>query len=515
MKKIFSRYGIYLIVLLAVLNASAAFAFWPFDQKKKEEQIRIPEIVRPVTIQVNQTAPPRDTKFTTSFAPIVKAVAPCVVSVYTTKNPTANADKPQGGHPLFNDPLFRRFFEDPYDDGNTPPPSRRTQGLGSGVIVSEDGYILTNNHVVDDADEVKVALAKGGKNYLAKVIGTDPKSDLAVLKIDAKGLPAAVFANSDLVEVGDVVLAIGNPFGLSQTVTMGIISALGRDNVGILQDGYEDFIQTDASINPGNSGGALVDAEGRLIGINTAIFSRTGGNQGIGFAVPINFARNIMEQMIKTGHVVRGYMGVSIQPITDELVEALHLSQTSGALVGDVLPDSPAMQAGIKEGDVIVALDDKPVIDPRQLRLTISQTAPGTVIRVTALREDKKMDFKVTLRELPQDNKVVQNEEKKDSVSHNIFNGIEVTDLNAELRQHLNVPEKIQGVFVKDVETNSVAFDVGIRPGDIVMEVDRKPVRAAKDLFEISQKIKSDQVVLRIWRNGARYVVLSLKKKAS
>src|SRR5881296_3501406 len=314
----------------AVVLAASALAF---SQKPKAENFQAPPLdERPIA---------RDTGSHSSFAPVVKKVAPGVVKVFTTTRAHNTAYNGPSGLPDNMDEMFRRFFGDQFE-GRSPRRNfsvPRQQGIGSGVVVTKDGYILTNNHVVDGADEVKVAL-QDGREFTAKVIGRDPKSDVAVIKVDAKDLPAVPMADSDKVEVGDVVLAVGNPFGIGQTVTTGIVSATGRG--GAIGLDYEDFIQTDAAINPGNSGGALVDTEGRLIGINTAILSRTGGNQGIGFAIPANLARDAMQGLIKDGHVTRGYLGVMIQDLTPALAKEFKLKEPHGALVGDVTPDSPA-----------------------------------------------------------------------------------------------------------------------------------------------------------------------------
>jgi serine protease Do len=266
------------------------------------------------------------------------------------------------------------------------------------------------------------------------------------------------------------------------------------------------------SINPGNSGGPLVDAEGRVIGVNTAIFSRSGGNQGIGFAVPINFVRNIMEQIIKTGKVVRGYMGVNIQPVTSDLAKAFNLPDNSGALVGEVLPNSPAATAGIKEGDVIIGLNGRKVNDPRQLRLSISQTPPETVVEVKVIRDNRQQDIKVTLKELPDQPQTIISTNTRTTPTSTALEGIEVADLDARSRQQLNVPESVQGALVRDVSSGSEAFENGVRPGDVIMEVNRQSVRSANDVAEQLKKVTDDRVVLRVWRNGARYVVLPLKK---
>ncbi len=337
---------------------------------------------------------------TTSFAPIVKNAQPAVVSIASTKVMRVST----GGEelsPFFDDPMFRRFFGDRRDG----PPSRsgkpreqREQGLGSGVIVSPDGYILTNNHVVEGANEINV-LTSDNRELKARVIGADPKTDIAVVKVESKNLPTLAFADSSQVQVGDIALAIGNPFGVGQTVTMGIISATGRGNLGI--EDYEDFIQTDAAINPGNSGGALINASGQLIGINTAILSRAGGNQGVGFAVPANLARTVMNQLLKNGKVIRGYLGVMIQPVTPEIAKAFNLSDAHGALVGEVVPGGPAAKAGIAQGDVITELNGERADGSRELQLKISQMAPGSAVKLKVIRDGNPREVNLTLGELP------------------------------------------------------------------------------------------------------------------
>jgi serine protease Do len=328
-----------------------------------------------------------------SFAPVVKKVSSSVVNIYTTK--TVRADPRL--YRLFEDPVFRKFFGDTYGLDQVPR-ERREQSLGSGVIVSQDGYILTNNHVVQGADEVKVALADEKTVLDAKIVGTDSHTDVAVIKVDGQNLAAITLTNSDQLEVGDVVLAIGDPFGVGQTVTMGIVSAKDR-GMGMVD--YEDFIQTDASINPGNSGGALVDANGRLAGINTAILSRSGGNQGIGFAIPVNLARSVMEHIIVEGKVKRGYLGVKILALTPALAGQLNLPGQTGALVGDVTANSPGERAGLKKGDIVIAFDGKDVTDGRHLRLMVAEKAPGSKVSIKILRDGKEQMLTAELGELP------------------------------------------------------------------------------------------------------------------
>jgi serine protease Do len=339
----------------------------------------------PPKTNIDDTPLPRDNPPTTSYAPIIKKVSPSVVNIYTSKT-------------LRLDPALRQYLREMYGLDRVPS-ERRQQSLGSGIIVSQDGYILTNNHVVEGADEVKVALPDEKTVYDASVVGTDPQTDIAVVKVAAENLQSITFADSGKIEVGDVTLAIGDPFGVGQTVTMGIVSAKDRGGIGITN--YEDFIQTDASINPGNSGGALVDAEGRLVGINTAILSRTGGNQGIGFAVPVNLARYVMERIVVDGKVTRGYLGVKIQPITSDIAKQSKLSQPVGALIAEVTPGSPGEQAGLKPGDIVTELDGKKVTDSRQLQLMVAEKPPGSRVTMKIVRDGKEQTLTVQLGELP------------------------------------------------------------------------------------------------------------------
>ncbi len=322
-----------------------------------------------------------------SYSDAVRRAAPAVVSIFTSKEIKVQQ------HPFFNDPLFRRFF----GDGGGEE-SQRASGLGSGVIVSARGYILTNHHVVEAADEIEVALGDG-KKLRAKVIGTDQETDLAVLQVDRADLPAITFGQAENAKVGDVVLAIGNPFGVGQTVTMGIVSALGRSGLHI--NTYENFIQTDAAINPGNSGGALTDAAGNLIGINNAIYSRTGGSLGIGFAIPVSTARQVMEQIITTGSVTRGWIGVEAQEISPELAESFGLPSTTGALIAGVLKGSPADRAGVKPGDILLSIDARPVTDPTAMLNIVAGLNPGKAAAVRLRRDQKEIDLQVEVGKRP------------------------------------------------------------------------------------------------------------------
>jgi serine protease DegQ len=323
----------------------------------------------------------------TSYSDAVQRATPSVVNIFTSKE----IHTPR--HPLLNDPIFRRFFGD-----QIPDEAQRAASLGSGVIVSSTGYIITNHHVVEAADEIEVALADG-KKLLAKVVGNDPETDIAVLRVDGGNLPAITFGSSDSLRVGDVVLAIGNPFGVGQTVTSGIVSALGRTGLGI--NTFENFIQTDAAINPGNSGGALIDASGSLIGLNTAIFSRSGGSMGIGFAIPVSTAKMVLEQIVKTGSVTRGWIGVEVQEITPPVAESFKLGSTRGALIAGVLRGGPADKAGVKPGDVLLEVDGKPVADPAAMLNLVAALAPGASASMKLKRQGQEIDASVTVGRRP------------------------------------------------------------------------------------------------------------------
>ncbi len=455
----------------------------------------------------------------TSFAPIVDKVAPSVVTVYTSK--TVRRDlRSRGGS---QGDMLRRFFGGqlgPDDGGDGGPQSEKMQALGSGVIVSPDGQILTNNHVIEGADEILVRVGPSDKEYKATKVGADPSTDIAVLKINAKDLPAVTFADSDKAHIGDLVLAIGNPFGLGQTVTMGIVSATGRGGMGITD--YENFIQTDASINPGNSGGALVDAEGRVVGINTAIFSRSGGNQGIGFAVPSNLARQVFQSLHEKGRVVRGYLGTIIQPLTSDLAKLFKLPEdAAGALISQVDPNGPADKAGLKEGDLVTAVDGKKVPDARQLRLTISEMAPGSKVTLTVLRDGKDKDIPATLGELtasrirqsrPNFNGDDNGGEQTIGKS-NILDGITVGNIDDKSRADLKLPPKLQGALITAVDPDSAGYQAGLRQGDVVLEVNREPVKDADEAVTLSDKVEKDEsVLLRIYsKGGSRYIALAPK----
>jgi serine protease Do len=451
----------------------------------------------------DEKAPKRAATVTTSFAPVVKKVAPSVVRVDTS---IKAKEREFGGGPGIDNPMFRWFFgEEPGQRG----PSRRLytppqRGVGSGVIVTQDGYILTNNHVVDGADEVKVSL-QDGRRLTAKVVGTDPQTDVAVLKVEGNDLPHVEMADSDKVEVGDVVLAIGNPYGMGQTVTSGIVSATGRATLGLE---YEDFIQTDASINQGNSGGALVDAEGRLVGINTAIFSPTGGNIGIGFAIPADLARFVMDSLVKDGRVSRGFIGVIIQNVTPALAKEFKLKEQMGALVAEVKPNGPADKAGFKSGDVVIEFNGKPVIDSRQFKLQVAQIKPGKTVSAKILRDGATKTLEVTTKELPSNERLAK-AGSRGTQDEGTLNGVTVTDLDARVRREMDIPATLKGVLVSEVEPDSAAFDASLRPGDVILEINRQPVKTADEAVRMTEDAKDKTTLLRVWNKGdSRFVLV-------
>jgi serine protease Do len=455
-------------------------------------------------IQVDASPLARSTGAITSFAPIVDKVGPSVVTVFTTKNVSAKDD-----HAAEGNPILRRFFGIPDDsspDGDDGG-GGKVEGLGSGVIVSSDGLILTNNHVAEAGDEIKVRIGDHGHEYTAKVVGNDPSSDLALLRIDAKNLPVLTFADSAQVKVGDLVLAVGSPFGLTNTVTMGIVSALGRGGMGITD--YEDFIQTDASINPGNSGGALVDTQGRLIGVNTAIYSRSGGNQGIGFAVPSNLVHNVIDSLLKYGKVSRGYLGTVVQELSPDLAEQFKVpDDQQGALIAEVTPGSAAEKAGLENGDIITAVNGTAIADPHALRLTVGGMSPGDKVNVTYLRDGQSRTAEVTLGVQAAAGELSENTQPQGK--SNVLDGITVGDLDDSARAELKVPAEVKGVLVSDVAPDSVGYDAGLRKGDVILEMNRKALTNADEAVAAGDKIgKDERVLLHVWSSGrTEYLVL-------
>jgi serine protease Do len=443
------------------------------------------------------------------YSGIVKKVAPAVVNISSSR--VIKTDAPQSnmrrrnrggnngndGSDLQMDPFLRQFFGNDFFN-NSVPRERKEKALGSGVIVSPEGYIMTNNHVVDHASEVTVVLADK-REMKARVVGTDSHTDIAILKIEGSNFPYLTLGDSSKVEVGDVVLAVGDPFGVGQTVTSGIVSATGRGGLGIEE--VEDFIQTDAPINPGNSGGALVNDEGHLIGINTAILSgNSGGNQGIGFAVPINMARHDMDQILAHGKVDRGYLGILPQDVTPAMAKAFH-TQVTGALVGDVTKDSPASRAGLQQGDIILAVNGEAINDANQLRLKIGVLNPNSKVDLKVLRDGKTQQIAVQLGEFPS-NEERASLDKKDS-SEGALEGVSVENITREAAQQLKISPQTKGVVVDQVSPSSSAAEAGLKEGDVIQQVNH---RAVTNLSEFTQAVKSatkdNPILLLVNRQG-------------
>jgi serine protease Do len=428
------------------------------------------------------------------FADIAQAVTPAVVNIV--------ASRPQGRDPREQMEEFFNFR------GRRMPhdmPEPRGGGQGSGVIVTPDGYVLTNNHVVDSAKELTVTLPDK-REFKGRIVGTDPKTDLAVVKIDGKNLPYVPWGDSTSLRVGDYVLAVGNPFGLNSTVTLGIVSALGRGKMGITQ--YEDFIQTDAAINPGNSGGALVNTKGELVGINTAIFSRSGGNEGVGFAVPTSLGRPIFDSLARTGKVVRGWLGIGIQDVTQDLAKSFELKESKGALVSEVKEDSPAEQGGLKSGDVIIAYQGTPVPDGMTLQRLVARTPVGTKASVKVARDGREKDLTVTVGELP-DTTIIAKAEG--SATEHALAGVAVQDLDRDTARELGLAGKIHGVVVVGVEPDSAAEQAGLQRGDVIREINRQPVKSVKDYEKAAARLKKDDRVLVLINRRGATLFLSVK----
>ncbi len=482
-------------ILIGIVAASD-LGWLPFGHAVPE-----PAAVQPTPASLPPAAVPGGP----NFVEVAKAVTPAVVNIFTTRTSV-------GGNPHampFEDPFFRRFFGEEFFRRFEAPRERKERSLGSGVIVDPNGLIITNNHVVSKADEIKVYLADK-REYKAKLVGTDSKSDLAVLKVAAEGLHTIPWADSDHLQVGEFVLAVGNPFGLHQTVTMGIVSAIGRASMGIAE--YEDFIQTDAAINPGNSGGALVNARGELIGINTAIFSQSGGNMGIGFAVPSNMARSILDQLVKNGRVVRGWLGVSIQELTPELASQFGVQDAKGVLVSDVLDDSPAKRAGIERGDIIVEFDGKPVDTPTQLKNVVAQTEIGRKATVKLVRDRRVRTVQVTIAEQPKSVAQAGQEESGEAIRPaGLLSDLEVRELERGLTSRLGLAAGQRGVLIASVRPGSVAEETGLRPGDVILEVNRKPVDNLTAYEREAAAVRKDPSVLLLIQRGGRTSYVTLR----
>jgi serine protease Do len=444
-----------------------------------------------------------------AFVQVAEKVTPTVVNISSTKKQGPETMK-EGGEPFSKNHPFREFFGDEFFKRfkkEFHPRGFQQHGLGSGLIVSADGLILTNAHVVKDADEIKVTLGDK-RSFTAKVIGVDPESDVAVVKIDAKSLPTIKFADSDKLRVGEIVIAVGNPFGFNQTVTSGIVSAKGRTNVGIID--YEDFIQTDAAINPGNSGGPLVNIEGEVVGITTAIASRSGGYQGIGFAIPSNSAKLIMDDLVKTGKVRRGLLGVNIQDVTDSLAKSFGRTGSGGALVSQVIEGGPADKAGIKAGDIILKFNGEPVTGAAQLKNLVGKEKPGSTAKLTVFRNKETLDLTAHITERTKEAIASVSPSSATPEPSNEL-GIEINNVSASLGERLGLKNG-GGVEVKEVSPDGYGAKMGLKTGDVILEVDGNTVSDVSAFNKTVAKAKENKLIrLKVRRgNGIIFLATSL-----
>lgn len=470
-----------------------SFSLWAQDKEKDKE-----DDFQKVLDRMNDLSK--------AFVQVARKVTPAVVHISVTKKVQGLEE---GGPDLFNDDFLRRFFGErspfPMPDRRREPELQR--GLGSGVIIDPKGYILSNNHVVKDADQVIVKLGDR-REFEAKIVGVDDKTDVAILKIEGSNLPTAPIGNSDDLAVGEWVLAIGNPFGLSQTVTAGIISAKGRANVGIAE--YEDFIQTDAAINPGNSGGPLVNLRGEVVGINTAIASRTGGNIGIGFTIPIKMAKAVMEQIIATGKVTRGWLGVKIQEITPDLAKSFGLSRNDGAVVTEVIKDSPADRAGLQQGDVILAYEGVVIDSANHLRNMVSASRIGTKAKLTVFRHDKETELQVTIGDLSKaDLSSYDNAEGGGESIDEL--GLELQEITPEIAKKARLRFR-QGVMIANVKPGSLGDRYGLQTGDVITEINRIRIRNIQDVKQAMERNRNQILLLLQTKDGFRFISLPRRK---
>jgi serine protease Do len=453
--------------------------------------------------------PPVARELADAFTNVSRQALPAVVAI--TVERTVEAQTPLGfNNPfdLFGEEFFERFFRRRAPEGQQPreqQPRERQQGAGSGFLISPDGQILTNHHVVGEADRVTVKLADG-REFIAKTIGTDPPSDIAVIKIEGQGFPTLPLGNSDAMEVGNWVIAAGNPFGLTQTITVGVVSAKGRSRLGITN--FEDFLQTDAAINPGNSGGPLLNLQGEAVGVNTAIFSRSGGYMGIGFAIPSNMVKTIKDQLVAQGKVVRGYMGVRIQELTPALAESLNLNTTTGVLISDVSANSPATKAGLLRGDVIVSFQGTAVNNPGYLRNLVAMTAPGTKVRLEIVRDSAQRAVTVELGELPRE----QTAQASEAPQAPVKLGVGVQNLTPELARQLGY-ETTEGVLVTQIDPNSAAYQAGVRRGMVIRQVNRQEVKNVEEFRRALEQSEQSRRVLMLvedQQQATRYITFNV-----
>ena len=430
------------------------------------------------------------------FSRVLKPVLPAVVNISSSRVEKQDTRGMQGQS---MDPFFRQFFGDEGQGRQfNVPRERREKSLGSGVIISPEGYVLTNNHVIDHATEITVTL-RDRREMKAQVVGTDPRTDIAVLKISGSNFPYVTLGDSAQVQVGDVALAIGDPFGVGQTVTAGIVSATGRGNLGIEE--VEDFIQTDAPINPGNSGGALIDDQGHLIGINTAILSgNSGGNQGIGFAVPVNLAHHVMDQILKNGKVDRAYLGILPQDVTPAMAKAFGAASTQGAVVGEITPNSPAASSNLKQGDIITAINGKSIDDANQLRLELGMLAPGSTVTLSVVRDGRPQQVAVKLGDFPTQQERASVEKPS---SDSTLQGVSVENLTPQTANEMQISPETKGVVVADIDPSSHAADAGLQTGDVIQQVNHQAVRNVQDFqHALASANKDNPTLLLINRGG-------------
>ena len=488
------------LTLLAIASGGLAFATARVLEAKGNHAASAPNITldsRPLE---------RDSRMPTSFADTLKKITPSVVKIDVTTKAMSAADFGDRGQMAPFDPSdgsgLQRFFQQ-RGRGSGGMPMPREHGAASGVIITPDGYVLTNHHVIEHADKVEVTL-QDGRTLTAKVLGDDPKTDLAVLKVEASDLPAMTFADSDQVQVGDIVLAVGNPFGLGQSCSMGMVSATGRATMGL---DYEDFIQTDAAINPGNSGGALVDTQGRLVGINTAILSHNGGNNGVGFAIPSNLARSVMTDLITDGKVTRARLGVMIQELTPALAREFGAAATThGALVGEVPAKSPAAKAGLQSGDIITGFAGQPVRDARSLKLAVASHKPGERVDVKVLRDGAEKDLTATLESLGGDDQATPAHMSSSGRSESdTLNGVAVADLDRATRREANIPADVTGALVTTVDESATAWEAGLRPGDVIEQINHHPVASAEDAVKLTAHPANKETLLQVWSHGGSH----------
>lgn len=457
------------------------------------ESVNLPPPAAPL-----QTTPSASLR--TSYAEVVNRVAASVVTIRTESRARAPRQ-----FPFMNDPFFRRFFGDP----QAPAPDQRVRGLGSGVIVTADGYVLTNHHVIDGADQIEIDL-QGPRTVSARLVGSDPPSDLAVLKIDEGGLSPLALADSDKVQVGDIVLAIGNPLGIGQTVTLGIISAKSR-RTGLSNGSFEDFLQTDAPINRGNSGGALVDGNGDLVGINSQILSPSGGSIGIGFAIPANMARDVLDQIVKNGKVTRGHLGIVVQPVTEDIATSLKLSNARGVIVSQVQPEGAAERAGLRRGDVILALNGEVVADPNSFRNNVAGTPPGRTVTLRIWREGNEQELRPTLGEFTQaPEQQAARPDQEDSprpATDSGRLGVAVQPVTGLLARQFGLRPGTQGLVVVEVDPLGPAADAGIQQGDVIEQVNQKPLRSVGELRDAVERAGKDPLLLLVNHRGTTIFV--------